>query len=104
MFLEVSLQNWEKKDFIGKINISFPPPLILKNNFLQLNIHPWPLFKFTFKPIDIIGKTTWAKNYAAAHPEKKFEIINAALYLEKATVNGDSRKNHTDVRFLKSPF
>ena len=57
-----------------------------------------------FKPIDNIGKTTWAKNYAAAHPEKKFEIINAALYLEKATVNGDSRKNHTDVRFLKSPF
>ncbi len=58
----------------------------------------------SLKPINIIGKTTWAKNYAAAHPEKKFEIINAALYLEKATVNGDSRKNHTTVRFFKSPF
>ncbi|XP_023345250.1 heterogeneous nuclear ribonucleoprotein U-like protein 1 [Eurytemora carolleeae] len=48
-----------------------------------------------------VGKTTWAKNYAAAHPEKKFEIINAALYLEKATVNGDSRKNHTTLAWEK---
>ena len=52
----------------------------------------------------ISGKTTWAKNYAAAHPEKKFEIINAALYLEKATVNGETRKNHTDVRIINRNF
>jgi len=47
------------------------------------------------------GKTTWAKKYAAEHPEKKFEILNAALYLEKATVNGESRKTHTEVTWEK---
>jgi hypothetical protein len=45
----------------------------------------------------IPGKTTWAKKYAAEHPEKKYEIINAAVYLERATVNGESRKQHTQV-------
>ena len=44
------------------------------------------------------GKSTWAREYAAANPEKKFEILNAAQYLDKATVNGESRKNHTEVR------
>ena len=46
------------------------------------------------------GKTTWAKQYAAAHPEKKFEIINAAVFLEKATCEGESRKKHTDVSIV----
>ena len=45
----------------------------------------------------VTGKTTWARQYAAAHPEKKFEIINAAVFLEKATCEGESRKTHTDV-------
>jgi hypothetical protein len=49
------------------------------------------------------GKTTWARKYAAEHPEKKYEIINAAIYLEKATVNGESRKAHTQVRFTTVP-
>lgn len=47
------------------------------------------------------GKTTWAKKYAAAQPEKKFEIINASVYLEKATVNGESRQKHTEVAWEK---
>lgn len=47
------------------------------------------------------GKTTWARNHAAAHPEKKYEIINAAIYLEKATVNGVSRKEHAKMSWDK---
>jgi len=47
------------------------------------------------------GKTTWARGYAAAHPEKKFEIINAAVFLEKATCEGESRKKHTEIVWEK---
>jgi len=47
------------------------------------------------------GKTTWAKKYVEEHPEKKFEILNASVYLEKATVNGESRKTHTEVTWEK---
>jgi len=47
------------------------------------------------------GKSTWAREYAAANPEKKFEILNAAQYLDKATVNGESRKNHTEILWEK---
>ena len=54
--------------------------------------------------VPFLGKTTWAKKYAAEHPEKKYEIINAAIYLEKATVNGESRKQHTQVRDTFTSF
>jgi len=37
------------------------------------------------------GKSTWAKKYVADHPDQKFEILNAAEYLERATLWGESR-------------
>jgi len=42
------------------------------------------------------GKSTWARQYAQAHPDKKYEILNANEFLDRATVWGESRKKHTN--------
>jgi len=47
------------------------------------------------------GKSTWAKKYVADHPDQKFEILNAAEYLERATLWGESRKKHTEITWEK---
>jgi len=47
------------------------------------------------------GKSYWAKKYAAENPDMKFDILNAASFLEKATLWGESRKKHTEVAWEK---
>jgi len=47
------------------------------------------------------GKSTWAKKYVAENPDKRFEILNASEYLERATLWGESRKKHTEVTWEK---
>eukprot|EP00088_Acartia_fossae_P054648 TRINITY_DN6298_c0_g2_i13.p1 TRINITY_DN6298_c0_g2~~TRINITY_DN6298_c0_g2_i13.p1 ORF type:complete len:705 (-),score=257.78 TRINITY_DN6298_c0_g2_i13:235-2349(-) len=47
------------------------------------------------------GKTHWAKQYMAEHPEKRFELLNATEFLNRATVWGKSRKEHTSITWEK---